>query len=1082
MENADNRKSRDYDNSYIDLTDDYEEKLSEIEGKEKKQEKENSEFESQPEIQEHKQKYDLEHHKIHQHHNADIKGVYHTEKKKDELTFDFSKIFKLRKKEEHKEQKQKESDDIKGIWNFLYKHRAVFLLIIPIILMFFFRGYPNNLPVAEDWAKQNVYNYYANQVRSQIDSQYPNLPEANKKALADSQFKKFLEENKAQVEENVKQNAQFIKDQMKDENGYTYLSDIDSYTWLRYARNIDAHGYPGDTIKNNRQYDTHVIAPLGSPVDSVGIHPWMIILNYKLLKIFSQKITIMQASFYVPFVFSIIAIIAAFFIVRKIAGNIGGLFAGIIVAIHPFFLMRSFGSDTDVYNVAFPLLVMWFFVEAFEAKGTRKGIIFAALTGATLGVYSLAWSYWYLYDFILATIFLYLLYYTFAHNKQITSVKKFFHHPPIKSLLIITLVFVFFTGIFVTFFSDFNSFISGPIEPLSFLTLKQAVKQSLWPNVYTTVAELNPASWPEVVNSIGGGFLLVLSIIGILFTAFKKDEHGYPDLKYIFLLAIWFGATIFATTKGVRFILLLIAPFAVGFGIFVGTIHQYSSRWLNKEFKVNKYLASVIVLILLSLLLVNPIKAADAASKNEIPIMNDAWYNSLTAIKDNSQKNAIINSWWDFGHHFKYVADRAVTFDGASQNTPQAHWIGKTLLTSDENEAVGILRMLDCGANTAFEEIDAVKKDVSVSVKIINRIVVSEKEKAREILRQEGFDADKISKILEKTHCDPPEDFFITSEDMVGKSGVWAHFGSWDFNKAELWVEVKKLPKEQAIKYMMEKPDFNYTREQAEKMYLELQTIITDNDANSWVAPWPSYAGESNCNAVGRTLNCDNGIKVDIDSYLVSIPTQDGVKNPEVVVFKGAYDLEERRFYNNTVQLGAAVISDSENYRIVLMQTPLAKSTFTRLFYFNGFGSKYFNILTYQRSVFGNQIYVWKVNWLGKSDEELKNRKVVNGNRISVNYIGYLENGEIFDSSIVDWRSKNINAESKFSEYKTQPLIFEVGSGQLIGGFDSSVLGMKIGDEKTVTIPPQDAYGTDPAAHALGNKTLIFKIRLERIE
>jgi peptidylprolyl isomerase len=64
------------------------------------------------------------------------------------------------------------------------------------------------------------------------------------------------------------------------------------------------------------------------------------------------------------------------------------------------------------------------------------------------------------------------------------------------------------------------------------------------------------------------------------------------------------------------------------------------------------------------------------------------------------------------------------------------------------------------------------------------------------------------------------------------------------------------------------------------------------------------------------------------------------------------------------------------------------------------------------------------------------------GDTISVNYSGSFEDGTVFDSS-----------EGK------QPLKFTVGSGQLIKGFDDAVMGMKEGEKKTVTLPPEDAYG-----------------------
>ncbi len=65
-----------------------------------------------------------------------------------------------------------------------------------------------------------------------------------------------------------------------------------------------------------------------------------------------------------------------------------------------------------------------------------------------------------------------------------------------------------------------------------------------------------------------------------------------------------------------------------------------------------------------------------------------------------------------------------------------------------------------------------------------------------------------------------------------------------------------------------------------------------------------------------------------------------------------------------------------------------------------------------------------------------------NGHYVSVHYTGRLDNGEIFDSS-----------EGK------EPLQFQLGSGAIIKGFNDAVVGMSIGEEKEVTIPPEEAYG-----------------------
>ncbi|AKB17848.1 MULTISPECIES: peptidylprolyl isomerase [unclassified Methanosarcina] len=81
---------------------------------------------------------------------------------------------------------------------------------------------------------------------------------------------------------------------------------------------------------------------------------------------------------------------------------------------------------------------------------------------------------------------------------------------------------------------------------------------------------------------------------------------------------------------------------------------------------------------------------------------------------------------------------------------------------------------------------------------------------------------------------------------------------------------------------------------------------------------------------------------------------------------------------------------------------------------------------------------------------------VKTGNTIQVDYTGKLKDGTVFDTSIEEIaKEAGIYTEQK----NYVPLTFKVGSGQLIKGFDEGVIGMKIGEEKTFTIPPEKAYG-----------------------
>jgi peptidylprolyl isomerase len=64
------------------------------------------------------------------------------------------------------------------------------------------------------------------------------------------------------------------------------------------------------------------------------------------------------------------------------------------------------------------------------------------------------------------------------------------------------------------------------------------------------------------------------------------------------------------------------------------------------------------------------------------------------------------------------------------------------------------------------------------------------------------------------------------------------------------------------------------------------------------------------------------------------------------------------------------------------------------------------------------------------------------GDTVQIHYTGTLDSGEQFDSSV-----------------GSEPLEFTLGGGQVIPGFEKGVLGMNIGDKKTIHIPTNEAYG-----------------------
>ena len=90
---------------------------------------------------------------------------------------------------------------------------------------------------------------------------------------------------------------------------------------------------------------------------------------------------------------------------------------------------------------------------------------------------------------------------------------------------------------------------------------------------------------------------------------------------------------------------------------------------------------------------------------------------------------------------------------------------------------------------------------------------------------------------------------------------------------------------------------------------------------------------------------------------------------------------------------------------------------------------------------------------------------VKEGDTVSVHYAGRLQDGTEFDNS----------------KKRGAPLDFKVGSGQVIQGWEEGLVGMKVGGERILVIPPEMAYGDRGIGPIPGGATLIFSLELVAI-
>ena len=96
--------------------------------------------------------------------------------------------------------------------------------------------------------------------------------------------------------------------------------------------------------------------------------------------------------------------------------------------------------------------------------------------------------------------------------------------------------------------------------------------------------------------------------------------------------------------------------------------------------------------------------------------------------------------------------------------------------------------------------------------------------------------------------------------------------------------------------------------------------------------------------------------------------------------------------------------------------------------------------------------------------------EATSGQNVTVHYTGWL-----YDETRSDKKGTKFDS----SRDRNEPFTFRLGAGEVIRGWDEGVAGMKVGGQRTLTIPPQYGYGARGAGGVIPpNATLVFDVEL----
>ena len=330
-------------------------------------------------------------------------------------------------------------------------------------------------------------------------------------------------------------------------------------------------------------------------------------------------------------------------------------------------------------------------------------------------------------------------------------------------------------------------------------------------------------------------------------------------------LWVWLGCGIIIMMKGSRFLTIPVLPVSIVCGLGIGFLCKYLSSkededrplsltfiyagiialavagWafaVRAEFGWTPCIIAAVAALAAGLLLFftkrralinllavtlvfSPCMACAGGSYSAIPDGSDTLQAMCDAIREQTEPDAVIASWWDYGYFYEYAARRLTLGDGGNFNGEWNYWLGQALLTDDVELTKGICRMLansgldathllmerykETGTDEARRATDVLKKILPLSREEAEAILTGANETQSDsslnpadlpgangnsedpfgsiLTPADRLDAAAAAELLALTH--PAETrpiYLVFSEDMIRKIGAIASFGRWDFS------------------------------------------------------------------------------------------------------------------------------------------------------------------------------------------------------------------------------------------------------------------------------------------------------------
>ncbi len=832
---------------------------------------------------------------------------------------------------------------------------CLILILVSAIIGSYFRLYPlTTLPkirTAQN-AQFAVYSKIRQQIEKLINNKLPNAPKDVLQKLTSDEFQKVLARDSVNIKDTIDRTRREMSKQDRANQSENFLLGADPYYYLGQTNSI-LSGASKSNVTNGRLFlNTKMLAPIGHwyPMD---FHPWVGVGIHKILKLLNLSHSVINSVQWVPLLVALaclpLCILSGIFIFRF--SLLGSALASIYLIISPYFLKRSLVGwyDTDPYNVFFIYAIIASISFMMISRELRQQIAGVALTALAASFYALFWRGW-MIPYIIILLLAFIIAFPLSGLRHISiSFKRL-----VLYLFILCTVPIIWVGMIwglVGITQEFQhsyEFISG-----FFIS-----ELSVWPDVFITVGELKKPGFPKVLRLLGGSPIVSIALIGLVFTCMQRLKSK-PHLSFqpLFILVL-LSTTLFISKNTERLILLATVPatigVAYGYEQIKTVINWLSAKLFTERIQTPMNLISnFIAILIMGLTLLSTSHISHAEIINFHPIYNQTWNKILTNIKNNTPQDSIVTSWWSPGHFITSMADRKVSWDGATQNVPRAYWISQLFITPSENMTLGILRMLNGSGNQAVDYLTDSGMDLSSAVNLIKSTLPLKRSNGLRVYEQH-LSKERAAHIINLTHSQHiAPSYLLLYNHMIEQALALEFIGLWDFSKAEM---VSNLIRSNKVEINSK----------------WLKRATPENVKLLWSLAGKPSSYQAPANVIrksGDILIFSNGVIWNSTTKEVVLKSPKyGQGHPRAAYYEQSNELVINKYNDSNSEMYVYILkydaTVGDVYQSVILSKRMAESVMMRLYYFNGLGMNY--IEAFDQSInLANQttLKAFEINW-----------------------------------------------------------------------------------------------------------------------